>query len=270
MKQLTNAHKNLALDYAAAEPEYNLFIIGDIECYGLEGSHVSVYTADSWEGGSFPYIVLNYLGNFMVYSKDPRYDAESVGNFLTEQGAKEITGKADVLEKLLPWLSDMQVRQTHLSRLNKMSVPPQSESLIRRMGQEDAEDIYDLYMQIEELTGYRHKGREAAMESIRQNLNISGRTYGLYVTKGSEKRLVSIASTAAENSLSAMVIGVGTLKEYRKHGYASAVISRLCHDCLQDGKQFLCLFYDNPEAGKIYKGIGFQEVGLYTMIQKKQ
>lgn len=271
MKQLTNAHREMALSYAAAEPEFNLFILGDIECYGLEGSQVRAYTADSWEpeNEDFPYFILDFLGNFMVYSKDSDYDAECVGNFLKLQGANDITGKSDILEKLLPWLPGMQARQTFLSRLNRLNAPPEDLEVVCRLGQESAEEIYELYIQIEELTSYRLKGREAALENIRQNLDISGRTYGLYVAENGRRRLVSIASSAAETPLGAMVIGVGTLKEYRKRGYARAVISRLCHDCLKEGKQFLCLFYDNPEAGHIYKSLGFQELGLYTMIQKK-
>lgn len=82
-----------------------------------------------------------------------------------------------------------------------------------------------------------------------------------------EGRLVTIASTSAENSESAMVVGVATAETCRGRGYASAVVSALCRDCFGRGKKYLCLFYDNPVAGKIYNRAGFQELGEYGMLR---
>jgi predicted GNAT family acetyltransferase len=76
--------------------------------------------------------------------------------------------------------------------------------------------------------------------------------------------MVSTASTTAENSLSAMVVGVATLLEYKKKGYATQCMVKLCQQLLQEGKE-LCLFYDNPAAGAIYKRIGFQDIGFWMM-----
>ena len=56
MKKLTASHFNDAMAYALLEPEFNLFLIGDLENYGLESENVSVYTADTWTGGTLPYL----------------------------------------------------------------------------------------------------------------------------------------------------------------------------------------------------------------------
>jgi predicted GNAT family acetyltransferase len=32
--------------------------------------------------------------------------------------------------------------------------------------------------------------------------------------------------------------------------------------------QFLCLFYNNPEAGAIYRRIGFREMGAYMILSE--
>ena len=55
MKKLTASHFNDAMAYALLEPEFNLFLIGDLENYGLESENVSVYTADTWTGGTLRY-----------------------------------------------------------------------------------------------------------------------------------------------------------------------------------------------------------------------
>lgn len=44
------------------------------------------------------------------------------------------------------------------------------------------------------------------------------------------------------------------------------MVSALCRDNFAAGRQFLCLFYDNPAAGRIYHRIGFRDVGVYTIL----
>lgn len=41
-------------------------------------------------------------------------------------------------------------------------------------------------------------------------------------------------------------------------------MEKLMADVLEEGKS-LCLFYDNPEAGRIYKRLGFKDIGRWTM-----
>jgi uncharacterized protein len=61
------------------------------------------------------------------------------------------------------------------------------------------------------------------------------------------------------------VVGVCTVKEHQKKGMASACLVRLCQDLLQEGKE-LCLFYDNPDAGRIYERLGFVPIGRWMMV----
>lgn len=76
-----------------------------------------------------------------------------------------------------------------------------------------------------------------------------------------------IESFGVENSESAMIVGVATAEGHRGKGYASAVVEALCRDCFERGKKYLCLFYDNPVASRIYNRIGFQELGEYGMLR---
>lgn len=64
-----------------------------------------------------------------------------------------------------------------------------------------------------------------------------------------------------------MITGVATLKEYRGRRLATETVVRLCREAFGDGKKFLCLFYDNPAAGRIYNRIGFKEMGQYAMLR---
>ncbi len=102
--------------------------------------------------------------------------------------------------------------------------------------------------------------REGIIESLKTK---SGRTF--YIKD--EGRAVASASTTAENSLSAMVVGVCTDVNHRNKGLASVCLSALCEQLLAEAKS-LCLFYDNPAAGSIYKRLGFKDIGMWSMWHK--
>ncbi|MFP3916986.1 GNAT family N-acetyltransferase [Lysinibacillus telephonicus] len=88
----------------------------------------------------------------------------------------------------------------------------------------------------------------------------TGRTYFIRVNG----EMVTTASTTAENSRSAMVVAVATKEEFKRKGLATDCMIKLCKDLLAEGKE-LCLFYDNPEAGKIYKRLGFEDIGFWNL-----
>ena len=110
-----------------------------------------------------------------------------------------------------------------------------------------------------------YKGEDGPQRCRRGNAeNLkNGLLYGLF----ENGRMVCTAKTSADNSQSAMVVAVATDKSARGRGYASNVVSALCRASFARGKQFLCLFYDNPVAGRIYHRIGFETIGRYAMLK---
>lgn len=94
---------------------------------------------------------------------------------------------------------------------------------------------------------------------------IKTKTGRIYYIENDNGEIVSIAQTTAENSKSAMVVGVATLEGYRGLGYMSKCLSTLCKDVTAEGKT-LCLFYDNPMAGRIYHRLGFKTIDNWMMI----
>ncbi len=272
MQTLTNPLLQEAQNYLQPEPEFNLFAIGDLEQFGMEDQNVSCYTADTWSMGmEFPYFILDYRGNFLVYSHHTDYDAKQVGNFLNEKNPQNISGKDEIIRKLLPYLKNKKAKLTYLARINEVTEIQKQQAgalmgKVRKLTLKDIPDIYSLYLQIDEFSyTYRNQPKEECFETIRLNVSSLGRSYGIF----EQGQLISIAQTSAENQASAMVIGVATHPDYRKNGYAKATVLKLCSDCLEDGKKFLCLFYDNPAAGTIYHSIGFQDIGKYTMLQNQ-
>jgi len=122
---------------------------------------------------------------------------------------------------------------------------------------DDAGRVCELLAPIEEFD------RETTQKEIADMIsNKSGRVYYMEDESGA---MMSVAQTTAENSKSAMVVGVATARGYRNRGLMSVCLSKLCADVLGEGKT-LCLFYDNPKAGSVYHKLGFESIDKWVMI----
>lgn len=74
---------------------------------------------------------------------------------------------------------------------------------------------------------------------------------------------VSMAASTRPTPNGVTINFVYTPLEHRKHGYASAVVAALSQELLDDGRAFCALYTDlaNPTSNKIYKAIGYRQIG---------
>lgn len=263
MKKLNERFLPEVLSYSLREPEFNLFLIGDLENYGMDSDNVAVYTSDDWKEGLFPYVILNYRNNIVFYSHTINFDAETVAAFLSGIPMKNLSGKKVLIERLIPFFKGLEIVPTYLSRLDRVVCPPENNFPGRRLTAEDVPSIVELLLQIEEFYTMKDKTEEENYSDVLESISHGGRMYGMF----EHGKLAAVAGTTAENSVSAMVVSVATLPQYRGRGYATRLVSKLCKECLDGGMQFLCLFYHNPEAGAIYRKLGFKEIGEYAMVK---
>ncbi len=54
-------------------------------------------------------------------------------------------------------------------------------------------------------------------------------------------------------------------KDYRGKGFMHKCLIKLCIEVMSEGKT-LCLFYDNPAAGRIYHKVGFETIEKWMMM----
>jgi len=176
------------------------------------------------------------------------------------KGKKFISGKDTIIEKFKDVLNNYEERITYFCELrdNKKLLP--WDYSIKLTKEEDAEKIYDLLSTIGEFSV------QDSVDTIRNKIKDNSKI--AYYIENDNKEMITISQITAENSKSAMVVGVATRKEYREQGYMSKCLSKLCSDFIERNKS-LCLFYDNPKAGKVYHKIGFKEVGIWTMLVEK-
>ncbi|MDO4323555.1 MAG: GNAT family N-acetyltransferase [Lachnospiraceae bacterium] len=270
MRQLKEADRERLLAYVSKEPEMNLFFIGDLENYGLESDTVSVYVLP--DGDEWDVVLLRYFDFYLIYSQREQFQAQAVAEFLRGRMVECISGKTGLLRQMQPFYPQFSLQETYMCRcgvenlgkntLDAGNAVEKEGGRLCRLTLEDVPGLLELYGQIEEFA-QAYKNVEKARERLLADMANGEILVGVL----EEGRLVSAASTSASNSLSAMVVGVATLPEFRGRGYASRVVQELCREAFLDGKRFLCLFYDNPSAGRIYHRIGFREIGSYSMMR---
>jgi predicted GNAT family acetyltransferase len=259
IRKLESKDYEMVMDFLKAEPSLNLFIIGDLESFGFESDFQELW-GDFDDKENIRAVLLRYYNSYIPYAKS-YYDVKGFVDLIREKGDMAVlSGMSTVVEQMESYLTD---------RLGKKQVTYFCEctkdSFVESETDKSGVRILDLDG-VDELLALRASIKEFVPNARARDMLIKGletktaRTYYMEM----DEQMVAAASTAAENSLSAMVVGVCTKEEYRKRGLASIVVEKLVKDVLAEGK-IACLFYDNPEAGRIYKRIGFKDIGMWTM-----
>lgn len=258
IRLLNNEDYDILMEYVKKEKELNLFIIGDVENYGFNNEFQKLW-GEFNQKGELIGVLLKYFENFIFYSRD-EFDIEGFYNILKNEDFKRLSGEKSIVEAFEKLHSFSKKRDTYFCKLDEDTKLEENELLakVRKVELENVDELIKLYKLIEEFSN------DVSDESIRKKYeDNTGRGY--YIEE--DGKMVSVAQTTAENSTSAMIVGVCTHPDYRKRGYATACMTKLCKTLLNEGKS-LCLFYDNPKAGKIYKRLGFKDIGIWTMYSR--
>lgn len=257
IRKLTEKDHEQVLSFLSEEPSINLFIVGDLEAFGYDKEFQEIW-AELNDQEEIKALLLRFYQSFIPYAKG-EYD---VSGFVSIMKRYEhpiyLSGKTNLVEKFEPYedlkLGNKQV--TFFAECLTNENLGTNDIEIKKAHLEDVDRIINLRGNIEEFH-VRSDARDILIQSMKTN------TARTYYTEENDV-MTACVSTTAENSLSAMIVGVCTRKEYRRQGLATAIMQKLFKDILAEGKT-LCLFYDNPEAGRIYKRLGFKDIGKWTM-----
>lgn len=259
IRKLTKNDHEVCLKLLKNQPAENLFIIGDIEAFGYEKKFQKLW-GEFNENGEIIAVLLKYEENYIPYALDS-FNAEGFAEIISSDFTfSMLSGLKEITEKIAPYLKHplKRKRQTYYAKCTKLSTNITAGDLsnVQQAQPEHAEELVQLLKEIPEFSD-----STITVERTRRNLQEAVSRSCYLIEDG---KMVSTASTAAENSMSAMIVGVATLKDYQKKGSATKCMVKLCQQLLNEGKE-LCLFYDNKEAGTIYKRIGFRDIGFWMM-----
>ncbi|HEU5138635.1 MAG TPA: GNAT family N-acetyltransferase [Bacillales bacterium] len=265
IRQLTEKDNERVMAFLSDEAAFNLFTIGDIENFGY-GSDFQDIWADFDKAGDMRAVLLRYYDSYLPYAKG-EFDTSSFTRLIKDRtDLKVVQGKADVMDRFrfhefagFPLMGKRSMYFAELKKSDRLDGSDDSNK-VKKARVEDVDGLLKLHNQIEEFSAIP-PDRERLVHKMESK---SGRT----VIIEERGEIVASASTTAENTYSAMVVGVMTKPGCRRKGYASICMSALCREVLEEEKT-LCLFYDNPEAGNIYKRLGFHDIGMWDMYLKE-
>lgn len=243
-------------------PAENLFIIGDIEAYGFDQEFQKVW-GEFNESGELVAVLLKFEENYIPFAAES-FNAMGFAEIMSnDPDFKMMSGLKEFTEQIEPFLKKelKRKRQSYYAKCTKLDGNINNIDLksVQKALSKDAEALVELINSIPEF--------ESTLTVERKHRELKdGTSRSFFILE--DGKMVSTASTAAENSMSAMVVAVATLENYKKKGNATKCMLKLCNELLLEGKD-LCLFYDNPEAGAIYKKIGFKDIGFWMMYTYK-
>lgn len=252
IRKLTEDDRRDVEQYVSKDKALNLFIIGDLEKYSFNESFLEYW--GQYEQGKLTGILMRFYEFFTLYA-DEFVDVRGISKILLSYDVSSISGGKRFIDQLANYMKDYKRKDSYYAKLDSALKLMTCDGVVKTP-YEDIEKVLKLIDAIEEFSGSDSLERK-------QLAYKEGTKTGYHIEIGDE--IVSSAETAAENSCSAMIVSVATHKEHRKKGYGSKVVSKLCMDKLNEGKT-LCLFYDNPAAGKIYKRLGFKDIDMWSSL----
>ena len=258
IRRLTEDDRELLMALLRKEPALNLFIIGDVENFGFEQDFMTLWGEIDSTNGRMKAVLLRFYRSYLPYADGP-FDIEGFATIMRKDNDIHMISGVTKVVKAFDFKQEKQLYFAELKEMNpKIKATNSSTENIKKATVQDVEAICSLTDTIEEF----ESSRDGSRTSLRKTLaSGTGRTY--YMKR--EDQVIATASTSAENSMSAMIVGVATHQAFREQGLATSVVAQLCTDLLHEGKS-LCLFYDNPHAGIIYKRLGFQDIGSWSIM----
>jgi len=249
----------------APESTVNLFIIGDVENNGF-GQEFQQLWGDFEATGRLRAVLLRYYGSFIPYAPG-EFELDGLAEVLIGHRDR-ITAFSGIDRVILPFetypgLLPENARKRTLSFLELRGgdrlAGPEGGGLGGQAFRAGPDDVPGYLRLWEEVNGLE-RSDELERSHRREIEQGTGRVYLL--RQGD--RVVATVKTTAETSSGAVITGVTTHPAFRRRGLATSLLVILCQELLGEGKR-PCLIYDNPEAGGIYRRLGFTDAGTWVM-----
>ncbi len=247
----TEQHRTILMNYLNKDRVSNLFIVGDIENFGFNSDFQHIYM--DLIDNKIITIYLVYRDSMVIASYDNILKQTYIDDLISKHGVRIVNGLSSIIDKT----NNLKGKREDCY-FAKMSISNQ----MINCDEVNNVSYEDLYMIAETRRLIFNNDRDELESLQHSHKTKSGRSVAIF----RDNKAVSMASSTAECEGLAMVVGVGTLPEYRNNQYASKCITKLSNDLLKENK-IPCLFYNNPSAGRIYKALGYQDIGMWSMIK---
>lgn len=253
IRKCTSCDLDILNNYLYKRKELNLFMISDIEIFGFEDENLEIFI-DQYNN-ELKTVYLRYFNNLCVVSYDNILDLDFIKNIVEKHSIVNISGEKDLIQLIK--LDGFITKDCYFSSLNKLQIKV------------DTTGVCELT--IDNFEEYLEKSNEVfntntKVESIKAELEKNSKHIFVYKENG---EVVSGVSSSAESKELAMLLGVFTLEKWRRRGLALKCVYAICEKLLNEGKT-VCLFYDNPNAAKMYEKLGFKFAGYFSILRRDE
>ncbi len=261
IRRCTEKDREAVLNFASERAGENLFIIGDIESFGIDSEKVSTWIEEI--DGQMEGIYLKYRDNFVIYSKNQRFDPKEVADLIKLNHTKNINCLKETADHLGPFLKE----DYHMSDCFYCILKngDRLDAISNECEDAKIEDTAELAMKLSMIPEFAHS-KASALESVQNYFTEPDRINIIMRING---EIAGSATTAVQSSSAAMIGTVFTVEKYRNRHVASKIVSTICHRVIEKNKECV-LFYDNPKAGSIYHRLGFKTIDKWCLFRIKQ
>jgi predicted GNAT family acetyltransferase len=261
IRMMNESEKDDLLEFLYLEPEINLYMIKEVEHFDPENKHQEIYVEKDKEG--YVAVLSRNWSNAIYYARDVVFN-EAWVEILKSLDFLFISSQTALIRLIHPHFPSMKEDRMDFMRSTAFTADKTIDySDVEILdSKEEAIEVYDLLLSVEELYTVHQKSRDEYIEYLYYNSGENGTT--VYVRK--DGRIVASASAVFETKKSAMIVSVATHKDYRKQGHGRKVMHYLMDLYINQKKKTLCLYYDDPRAEKLYTDLGFIDIYKWSML----
>ena len=262
LKPLAQSDRYLLSDLCKVDPVRFLTPLLNIDYYGLEGPFLRAWAAISVTSGA-PCGLLFRLNNTIIAADtDGRCSAAFTRLIDGETRIAGVRGTVEAVSGIHAGVRNYRPVAWEDSYYMQLNTPPVCKTELIQAARlavpEDIDMLSALY------------GDAGPMFRSRANVAEKLATTTVVVVEEPElgrrpARIVSAGLLSPDGEAAGLIGGVYTMPTVRGRGYAAAVVSYLSLYLQQRGK-LPVLFYENPVAGRVYRRLGFEEVGRWAVL----
>ncbi|MBD7963708.1 GNAT family N-acetyltransferase [Fictibacillus norfolkensis] len=255
MRKLNQSDHENIMKLLSKKPAENLFTLWGIEAYGYEAD-IQTLWGQFDSDGELNAVLCKFKNKYTPYW-ETGCNVQVIADIINANtNEKQVNGIERLTKEIGPLITDGYSKRESYYYAKCDPTPNHNHSdSVRCLSKEEIPQLISFYQEVPEFK------REYNPESFIDQMN-NGWSRIFVIEE--DNKLISSASTVCETSVAAMVSGVCTLPAKKGKGLASICIEHLMYNLFQENKT-LTLFYDNPEAGRIYKRLGFKDIEKWTI-----
>lgn len=239
-----------------------LYLFLDYKEYGFEVDYVTIWVQIDRDE-QISCVLLKYHTGMHIYSKTLQFNADEIIQLFKEESPDMICGRGDIINYLAQKdeMSAYESEYGYIGRCEYVKVP--SSCCVEKAEKSDFPKIAQL-LYMDEGIGASYDLEELGNQMFQRNSQGFVRNY---ILKKQGEPICHVC-TGAEFGHLAIVSGVVTHHASRGVGYASSLLSYLCKELLEEGKEVYTVYY-TKEARNLHHKIGFVDYCNYGKLYIK-